>query len=59
MSVIDPATGSSSSTTAAATSAGNQLHRRALGTRDLVFFLSLIGYALFATGIIIRGHRAG
>src|SRR5207302_7105892 len=27
--------------------------------RDLVFFLSVIGYALFATGVIIRGHRAG
>jgi len=24
-----------------------------------VFFLSVIGFALFATGLIIRGHRAG
>jgi hypothetical protein len=24
-----------------------------------VFFLSVIGFALFATGVIIRGHRAG
>jgi amino acid transporter len=39
MSVVDPATGPSSSTSAAASSAGNQLHRRALGTRDLVFFI--------------------
>src|SRR5690349_25022517 len=39
MSVTDPATGSSSSTPTAAGSAGNQLHRRALGTRDLVFFI--------------------
>ena len=27
--------------------------------RDLFFFLSVIGFALFATGVIIRGHRAG
>ena len=27
--------------------------------RDLAFFLSVIGFALFATGVIIRGHRAG
>jgi hypothetical protein len=25
----------------------------------VVFFLSVIGYALFATGVIIRGQRAG
>jgi hypothetical protein len=24
-----------------------------------VFFLSVIGFALFATGVILRGHRAG
>ena len=30
-----------------------------LDTRDLFFFLSVIGFALFATGVIIRGHRAG
>lgn len=30
-----------------------------IDTRDLFFFLSVIGFALFATGIIIRGHRAG
>src|ERR1043165_5083050 len=39
MSVIDPAKGPSSPTTASASSADNQLHRRALGTRDLVFFI--------------------
>src|SRR5262245_10689790 len=33
--------------------------RGVIDTRDLVFFLSIIGYALFATGVIIRGHRAG
>ena len=30
-----------------------------LDSRDLIFFFSLIGFALFATGVIIRGHRAG
>src|SRR2546421_9405 len=33
--------------------------RGVIDTRDLIFFLSLIGFALFATGVIIRGHRAG
>jgi ABC-2 type transport system permease protein len=27
--------------------------------RDIVFFLSIIVFALFATGVIIRAHRAG
>ncbi|MDA0275991.1 MAG: ABC transporter permease [Proteobacteria bacterium] len=30
-----------------------------IDSRDLLFFLSVIGFALFATGAIIRGHRAG
>jgi len=30
-----------------------------IDTRDLFYFLSVIGFALFATGVIIRGHRAG
>ena len=30
-----------------------------IDTKDLAFFLSVIGFALFATGVIIRGHRAG
>ena len=30
-----------------------------IDSRDLFFFLSLIGFALFATGVILRGHRAG
>ncbi|MGH8703938.1 MAG: ABC transporter permease [Burkholderiales bacterium] len=30
-----------------------------IDTRDLFFFLSVIGFALFATGVILRGHRAG
>jgi ABC-2 type transport system permease protein len=33
--------------------------RGVIDARDLVFFLSIIGFALFATGVIIRGHRAG
>jgi len=33
--------------------------RGVIELRDLVFFLSLIGFALFATGVILRGHRAG
>jgi len=30
-----------------------------LDSRDLIFFLSLIGFSLFTTGVIIREHRAG
>jgi ABC-2 type transport system permease protein len=30
-----------------------------LASRDLIFFLSLIGFSLFTTGVILRGHRAG
>jgi ABC-2 type transport system permease protein len=30
-----------------------------LSSQDFLFFLSLIGFALFATGVIIRSHRAG
>jgi ABC-2 type transport system permease protein len=33
--------------------------RGVIDLRDLAFFLSVIGFALFATGLIIRGHRAG
>jgi len=33
--------------------------RGIVDSRDLLFFLSVIGFALFATGVIIRGHRAG
>ncbi len=35
------------------------IRRGVLDTRDLVFFASLIGFCLFTTGVIIRGHRAG
>jgi gliding motility-associated transport system permease protein len=30
-----------------------------LALRDFVFFLSVIGFALFATDVILRNHRAG
>jgi ABC-2 type transport system permease protein len=33
--------------------------RGVIDGRDLLFFLSVIGFALFATGVIIRGHRSG
>jgi ABC-2 type transport system permease protein len=33
--------------------------RGVLDTRDIVFFLSVIGFALFTTGVIIRNQRAG
>ena len=33
--------------------------RGVIDARDLGFFLSVIGFALFATGVVIRGHRAG
>ncbi len=33
--------------------------RGVIDSRDLAFFLSVIGFSLFATGVILRGHRAG
>ncbi len=30
-----------------------------MDSRDVVFFLLVIGFSLFTTGVIIRGHRAG
>ncbi len=33
--------------------------RGVLDTRDVVFFASVIGFALFTTGVIIRNQRAG
>ena len=33
--------------------------RGVLDLRDLVFFASVIGFALFTTGVIIRNHRSG
>ena len=33
--------------------------RGVLDTRDLIFFGSIIGFALFATGVVIRNLRSG
>jgi ABC-2 type transport system permease protein len=33
--------------------------RGVIDTRDLLFFVSVMGFALFTTGVILRGHRAG
>jgi ABC-2 type transport system permease protein len=33
--------------------------RGVIDLRDFAYFLSVIGFALFATGVVIRGHRAG
>ncbi len=33
--------------------------RGVIDSRDLVYFLSVIGFSLFTTGVIIRSHRAG
>jgi ABC-2 type transport system permease protein len=33
--------------------------RGVIDARDFVFFLSVIGFALFATGVVIRSHRSG
>jgi ABC-2 type transport system permease protein len=30
-----------------------------LDSRDFIFFLSVMTFSLFTTGVIIRGHRAG
>ena len=30
-----------------------------IDSRDVFFFLSVIGFTLFTTGVILRGHRAG
>ena len=33
--------------------------RGVIDLRDVMFFASLMGFALFTTGVVIRGHRAG
>jgi len=35
------------------------LQRGVVDTRDLVYFLSVICFSLFTTGVILRNHRAG
>jgi len=37
----------------------DNFQRGVIDLRDLAYFLSVIGFALFATGVIIRNHRAG
>jgi ABC-2 type transport system permease protein len=34
-------------------------HRGVMDTRDIIFFLSIIGFSLFTTSVILRGHRSG
>jgi ABC-2 type transport system permease protein len=33
--------------------------RGVINLRDVVFFVSIMIFALFVTGVVIRGHRAG
>lgn len=35
------------------------LQRGVIDSRDIFFYLSIIGFCLFTTGVIIRSHRAG
>ena len=37
----------------------DSFQRGVIDMRDVVFFVSVIGFALFTTGVVIRGHRAG
>jgi ABC-2 type transport system permease protein len=37
----------------------DNFQRGVIDLRDLAYFLSVIGFALFATSVIIRGHRSG
>jgi ABC-2 type transport system permease protein len=37
----------------------DNLQKGLVDSRDLLFFLSVMGFALFTTGVILRGHRAG
>jgi ABC-2 type transport system permease protein len=35
------------------------MRKGVLDTRDILFFISVIGFSLFATSVILRSHRAG
>jgi len=35
------------------------IQKGVLDSRDILYFLSVIGFSLFTTGVIIRAHRAG
>jgi ABC-2 type transport system permease protein len=37
----------------------NSFMKGIIDSRDVIYFLSIIVFALFSTGVIIRGHRAG
>ena len=37
----------------------NNLQLGVIDSRDVLFFLSVMVFSLFTTGVIIRGHRAG
>ena len=37
----------------------DSLRQGVLDSRDIIFFLSLIGFSLFTTSVILRTHRAG
>jgi ABC-2 type transport system permease protein len=35
------------------------LQKGVIDSRDILFFLSIIGFSLFTTSVILRAHRAG
>jgi len=35
------------------------LQKGVIDSRDVIFFLSVMAFSLFTTGVIIRSHRAG
>lgn len=37
----------------------DSFQRGVIDSRDLLYFLSIMAFSLFTTGVIIRGHRAG
>jgi hypothetical protein len=37
----------------------DSFQRGVIDSRDVLFFLSVTGFALFATGVVLRNHRAG
>ena len=37
----------------------DSIQKGVLDSRDVLYFLSVIGFSLFTTGVIIRAHRAG
>ena len=37
----------------------DSIQRGVVDSRDVIFFLSVMVFSLFTTGVVIRGHRAG